>query len=162
MSERSIGSAISGSGQSRPERLSLYHFEGCPYCNRVRRAALRLGTALELRDIHQNPHFRAELVEARGRPSVPVLRVEALGESSRWLPESEEIVAWLYERAGVPPENEAQRLWARLPPWLPWLAIGAGLLFQAGRPWLIGGGVGLLLLNLARRAPRPGSQRSAS
>lgn len=82
--------------------LALYHFEGCPHCTKVRRAAARLGIPLELHDVRQEPARRAELLKARGRPTVPVLRIEG-PEGVRWLPESDEIVAWLHARAGVEP-----------------------------------------------------------
>ena len=81
------------------ETLSLYQFDACPFCARVRRVIDELNAPVELRDIFQNPTFRQELVAARGRPTVPVLRCDADGQS-RWMPESADIIAYLRERFG--------------------------------------------------------------
>jgi glutathione S-transferase len=80
--------------------LALYHYEACPYCLKVRRAAERLGIALELRDIRFVATHREELLAARGRPTVPVLRIESGPGRVRWLGESDEIVRWLAAHAG--------------------------------------------------------------
>jgi glutathione S-transferase len=77
--------------------LSLYHFEGCPYCGRVRAALGRLGLALELRDIHKESRYRDELVAATGRQTVPCLRIEE-GGKTRWMHESLDIIRYLEER----------------------------------------------------------------
>ncbi len=81
------------------ERLSLYQFAACPFCARVRRVIEELNAPVELRDVFENPSFRDELIEARGRPTVPVLRCDAEGRS-RWMPESADIIAYLRERFG--------------------------------------------------------------
>lgn len=78
------------------ERLALYHYDGCPFCTTVRREIDRLGVDVELRDVFE-PEHRAALREARGRTTVPVLRVESRDED-RWMPESRDIVRWLRER----------------------------------------------------------------
>ena len=74
--------------------LSLYHFEGCPYCGRVRDAMARMSLELELRDIHKNPSYRDELVAATGRQTVPCLRIEG-ASGARWMHESADIVRYL-------------------------------------------------------------------
>ncbi|MGF1507972.1 MAG: glutathione S-transferase N-terminal domain-containing protein [Myxococcota bacterium] len=81
------------------ESLSLYHFAACPYCARVRNVIDELDAPVELRDIFENAVYRDELVAARGRPTVPVLRCDADGQS-RWMPESADIIAHLRERFG--------------------------------------------------------------
>ena len=138
----------------RPGSLALYHYEGCPYCTTVRQAATRLGIELVLRDIRREPSFRAELVAARGRQTVPVLRIEKTPGDVRWLPESGDIVRRLHEEAGEPLPAPA-RAKDRILSLAPWLAIGAGLL--SGAPagaWLVTGGVvGLLALRWHGRAP---------
>jgi glutathione S-transferase len=75
--------------------LSLYQFDGCPYCQRVRQAMLRLGLDIELRDVHAEPRYRRELIEATGRGTVPCLRIEEGGGKVRWLHESLDIIAFL-------------------------------------------------------------------
>jgi len=81
------------------ESLTLYAFDSCPYCRRVFAAVEALGISLEIRDIHRDASHRQALVEATGRATVPVLRIEKEGEV-RWLPESKDIVAYLYARYG--------------------------------------------------------------
>ena len=81
------------------ESLSLYQFAACPYCARVRQVIEELKAPVELRDVFENPAYRDELVAARGRPTVPVLRCDAEGRS-RWMPESADIIAYLRERFG--------------------------------------------------------------
>lgn len=82
-------SACSTAGR---DRLALYHYEGCPYCMLVRREIERLGIEVELRDILRDPQHRADLVAARGRRTVPVLRIVSPDGSERWLPESRDII----------------------------------------------------------------------
>jgi len=109
----------------RPDDLSLYVLEGCGYCERVRDAARDLGLELEERDIREEPAHRAALVEARGRKTVPVLRIAGTSGDA-WMGESRDIVAYLYERFG-----EGRRPPVRLGPWaqaLMWgLLLGGGV-----------------------------------
>jgi len=81
------------------ESLALYHFPACPYCALVRRAIDETGATVELRDITKDPKWWAELVEARGRATVPVLRCEGSDGKVRWMPESRDIVRYLRDRA---------------------------------------------------------------
>ena len=82
------------------EELILYVSGGCPFCMRVQAAVKRLGVNVEERDVHQDPAARRELIEARGRATVPVLRCIS-GELDRWMPESADIVRFLEHRFGV-------------------------------------------------------------
>jgi glutaredoxin len=83
------------------ETLSLYMTPGCPYCVMVLRAIEQLGIEdrIELRDLWDNPAYRQELIAARGRGTVPVLRCQA-GEVDRWMPESRDIIRHLRQRFG--------------------------------------------------------------
>ncbi len=101
--------------------LSLYHFDSCPYCARVRRALRDLELDVELEDIHRDPSAQADLVAATGRQTVPVLHV---ADGDVWMPESGDIVRFLYERFG---EGRKPPLWARVNP--QWVLIGAVILF---------------------------------
>jgi len=78
----------------KPKGLSLYHFDGCTYCGRVRAAMARLGLEIELRDIHATPSFKSELVAATGKQMVPCLRIEHAG-GARWMHESADIIRYL-------------------------------------------------------------------
>lgn len=81
------------------ERLALYQYPSCPFCVMVRRVIDELGVDVEMRDIIQNPEYRQELIEARGRRTVPVLRITS-PEGDRWMPESRDIVRYLRDRYG--------------------------------------------------------------
>ena len=84
----------------RLERHSIYGYPQCPYCARVLRAVDALGLEVEFRNIHEVPEHQRELVEATGRTTVPVLRIESKSGEARWIPESTDIVAYLEEAAG--------------------------------------------------------------
>ncbi len=79
--------------------LALYHFETCPFCHRVRRAAQRLGIELELLDIFADDQHLHDLTAATGRRTVPVLRIQER-DTYRWLPESTDIIEYLESRFG--------------------------------------------------------------
>ena len=55
----------------------------------------RLDVDVELRDILENSEYRDELIEARGRATVPVLRITSPNGRERWMPESHDIVRYL-------------------------------------------------------------------
>ena len=77
--------------------LSIYGFPACPFCARVNRVIEQLNAPVENRDIWRDPSFREELLAARGRGTVPVLRIEE-GNDVTWLGESQDIIAYLQER----------------------------------------------------------------
>ena len=77
------------------DKLALYHYDGCPFCALVRSAIDRLGVEVELRNIYENTIYRTDLVAARGRSTVPVLRIASADGEDRWMPESQDIVRYL-------------------------------------------------------------------
>jgi glutathione S-transferase len=79
--------------------LALYHYDGCGYCAKVRKALERLGVAVELRDVDEEPEHLRALLAARGRRTVPVLRIQK-PEGDEWMPESSDIVRYLERRFG--------------------------------------------------------------
>ena len=82
-----------------PDDLSLYYYDGCFFCARVRQALDELGVRVELRNIIDDPQHLHALVEARGRRTVPVLRIRKDG-GDEWMPESADIVRYLKQRFG--------------------------------------------------------------
>lgn len=80
--------------------LALYQFDSCPFCARVRSAAHSLGVELELRDTLADVDNARAVVEATGRRTVPVLRIEHEDGGVEWLPESADIVRYLRDRFG--------------------------------------------------------------
>jgi glutaredoxin len=78
-------------------QLSLYQFEACPFCVKVRRAIKRMGLRIELRDAQKNEAFAQELLAGGGQRQVPCLRIVE-GSGTRWLYESSDIIAYLESR----------------------------------------------------------------
>ena len=79
--------------------LSLYRFDGCPYCERVRAAIDDLKVEVDDRNIRRETEHAEALRAATGRQRVPVLRIDG-PDGTRWMPESADIVAYLYETFG--------------------------------------------------------------
>ena len=77
------------------DQLALYYFDGCPFCHMVRTNIDRLGIDVELRNIFSDSQYREDLVAARGRATVPVLRITSPDGEDRWMPESRDIVDYL-------------------------------------------------------------------
>ncbi len=77
--------------------LSLYQFHACPFCVKTRRALHRLNVPVTLHDAKNNPVQRERLLAGGGKIKVPCLHIEEDGQS-RWLYESNEIIAYLEQR----------------------------------------------------------------
>jgi len=82
------------------DKLALYTMAGCPFCRRVDETIARLGLDIELRDVRQARNWREELIEARGRATVPVLWIRSPDGEVRWMPESLDIVHYLEHMYG--------------------------------------------------------------
>ena len=82
------------------DRLALYYFDGCPFCNMVRSAIGELDVDVELRNIKQDTQHFDDLIEARGRGTVPVLRITSPDGEERWMPESRDIIQYLRRTYG--------------------------------------------------------------
>ncbi len=81
--------------------LSLYQFHACPFCVKTRRSLHRLNVPITLRDAKNNPADRERLLTEGGKIKVPCLHIQERGQS-RWLYESNEIIAYLEQRfAGI-------------------------------------------------------------
>jgi len=77
------------------EKLSLYEYSSCPFCQRVRSCLRSLGESVESRDVTANREYLDELVAATGSRMVPCLRIESSEGEVRWLPESADIIDYL-------------------------------------------------------------------
>ena len=53
--------------------LVLYHFQSCPYCARVRDYISKEEIQITMKDIHQTPAYREELIKIGGKGQVPCL-----------------------------------------------------------------------------------------
>lgn len=76
--------------------LTLYHFESCPFCHKVRRYIDARQLPIALRDTMKTPSYREALIEGGGRKQVPCLHI-ATGGQDIWLYESDDIITWLEE-----------------------------------------------------------------
>lgn len=80
--------------------LTLYATRWCPFCIRVFRVLDRLGLEVDVADPTRDSAARDALWQARGRGTVPVLRIERPDGEVEWMPESADIVAWLRAHHG--------------------------------------------------------------
>ena len=80
---------------SSPGTLSLYGYPQCPFCARVLRAIEELDLEIPLLNTRQDATHREAVVEATGRGTVPVLKIEGADGEVRWMPESADIIRYL-------------------------------------------------------------------
>lgn len=93
---------------AKVDKLALYYSPTCPFCQRVMKGIARLGLDVEMRNVIEDSDRRDELIEARGRATVPVLRIESPDGEVRWMPESLDIIHYLdhtYGDEGAPGDN---------------------------------------------------------
>lgn len=83
--------------QNLPEKLSLYCRDWCGACFLVKRQLPRLNVEVEIRDVFKERQHYEDLINARGRGTVPVLRRDYADGTSDWMPESRDIVRYLAE-----------------------------------------------------------------
>lgn len=80
---------------AKTAKLSLYQFEACPFCVKVRRQIRRQALNIEVRDAKNNAAFRAELLGEGGKIKTPCLRIEDDAKNVTWMYESNDIIAYL-------------------------------------------------------------------
>lgn len=73
--------------------LTLYHFMGCPYCQRVRDFLKKEKISVTMKDTHENPAFSDELIKIGGKSQVPCLVIDG-----RALYESADIIEWFKKK----------------------------------------------------------------
>jgi glutathione S-transferase len=73
---------------------TLYYFEACPFCFKVRKTMKRLGIDMERKNLLKNPDFRTELIAGGGKKTVPCLKIGA-GDDAQWMYESKDIIQYL-------------------------------------------------------------------
>lgn len=77
--------------------LTLYHFESCPFCEKVRHFIRQHKLPIAMRDIQKQPDYRDVLIQHGGKKQVPCLHVADVGKDT-WMYESGDIVRYLSER----------------------------------------------------------------
>jgi len=81
----------------RTKNLSLYQFNSCPFCIKVRRQIKRQSLNIPLLDAQYNQQHREELLNGGGKVTVPCLKlVSDTGEVS-WMYESNDIIQYLQD-----------------------------------------------------------------
>ena len=90
---------FSASTAPNTDSLALYSTPYCPFSHMVLHTINRLGIDIEIRDIFADRAHRDALVGARGRATVPVLRITT-EDSDRWMPESRDIIRYLEKTYG--------------------------------------------------------------
>lgn len=83
---------------SQTESLTLYQYEACPFCVKVRRAMKRQGLNIEIRDVKRSESAKAELLAGGGDLKVPCLRISEGNHALQWMYESKDIIGYLEER----------------------------------------------------------------
>jgi glutaredoxin len=78
--------------------LTLYQYQACPFCVRVRRAMKRQGLKIETRDVKRNEQAREELLAGGGDLKVPCLRIGEGERGAQWMDESKDIIGYLEGR----------------------------------------------------------------
>ncbi|QFU74388.1 glutaredoxin [Halioglobus maricola] len=78
--------------------LTLYQYEACPFCVKVRRTMKRQALNIETRDVKRSEKAREELLAGGGNLKVPCLRIKDSEQKSRWMYESGEIIDYLEGR----------------------------------------------------------------
>ncbi len=76
-------------------QLTLYHFQGCPHCVRVRNFLVQAGIDVPMKDTHENPSYREELIKIGGKAQVPCLVIDG-----KALYESLNIMEWFKKNKG--------------------------------------------------------------
>jgi len=96
-SPRSVKRAPEAQAQidARTEHMSLYQFEACPFCVKVRRSMKRNALNIELRDARNDDLHREKLLQGGGKVKVPCLRIDKEDGSTEWMYESSEIIRYL-------------------------------------------------------------------
>lgn len=76
---------------------SIYEFDSCPFCIKLRRHLQRRNLDIELRNVLDNSKYKEELVQEGGQYMVPCLRMEKDGKVE-WMYESSDIIAFLDQK----------------------------------------------------------------
>ena len=74
--------------------LTMYQFEACPFCVKVRRFIRKNNLKINLRNA-KNESYKSELVSEGGKYKVPCLKIKKINTKTEWLYESDEIISFL-------------------------------------------------------------------
>ena len=77
------------------KHLTIYQFNACPFCVKVRRFLRKNSLNISLKDAKNNKIFKSELINEGGKHKVPCLKIEKINTKTEWLYESNEIIKFL-------------------------------------------------------------------
>jgi len=78
--------------------LALYQYKTCPFCIKTRQEMRRLSLDIAKVDAQHAGPARTDLLQGGGQTKVPCLKITDAAGSSRWLYDSEKIIAYLRSR----------------------------------------------------------------
>ena len=78
--------------------LALYQYKTCPFCIKVRQEMRRLSLNIAQLDAQHEGPARTALLQGGGQTKVPCLKITDASGTSRWLYDSEKIIAYLRGR----------------------------------------------------------------
>ena len=81
--------------------LTLYQYEACPFCVKVRRSMKRQALTIATRDVKRSESAKEELLTGGGDLKVPCLRIDQGDQGYQWMYESEDIIQYLENRFAV-------------------------------------------------------------
>ena len=84
------------------KNLTIYQFEACPFCVKVRRFIRKNSLKINLKDAKNNKTFKSELVNEGGKHKVPCLKIAKINSETIWLYESTEIIKFLKKEFKLP------------------------------------------------------------
>ena len=79
----------------KTKNLSMYQFESCPFCIKVRRQIKRQSLNIPLLDAQHNQQHREELLNGGGEVKVPCLKIVSDSGEVSWMYESNDIIQYL-------------------------------------------------------------------
>jgi len=82
--------------------FTIYQFEACPFCVKVRRFIMKNSLKINLKDAKNNKTFKSELVNEGGKHKVPCLKIAKINSETIWLYESTEIIKFLKKEFKLP------------------------------------------------------------
>ena len=82
--------------------FTIYQFEACPFCVKVRRFIMKNSLKINLKDAKNNITFKSELVNEGGKHKVPCLKIAKKYSKIIWLYESTEIIKFLKKEFKLP------------------------------------------------------------
>ena len=103
LSSPNRSSAEQSAVDTQTASMALYHYDGCYFSAKVKKAITVLKLKIELRDILANTRHGEILLKHGGKTTVPCLHLEETSERpDTWRYESDDIIRYLRERFECP------------------------------------------------------------